>query len=395
MSRAQGILVIDDGELADVRALLSEFDAEYIWVRSDALQGVPFPMPSRLLIATARQALRAPPREPGESAPIRIAILAEDSSTLRTRLLACGFDYFVRRPVHLVALRLLLLRLLYRGEERRGAERVPMGCPVRMRRFLGWRAALLADLSPRGARLLVPRSARPDSRLTLRLSSEVALGRELTLGGWVVRCERDPHADPGLPFVVAMSFDLLPAEVDQRLRAVLASAALGPLKLDAPERAKTPEPHPPGVSAPFTLQAPRSRLRRSLRHPFSWRVVAIQQHDRAMRVLVGRDLSASGMLVEPHPGLHCGDRLALAFYGSVEQRLVVDAEVVREAPEGLALRFLNAGPELSARIERVMNEDAMSKSDAQQRDPVACVVTEIAAVARAAPRRVEAGHGSS
>jgi hypothetical protein len=43
-----------------------------------------------------------------------------------------------------------------------------------------------------------------------------------------------------------------------------------------------------------------------------------------------------------------------------------------------------------------MNEHAMRKSDAPRRDPVACVVTEIAAVARAAPRRrVEAARGSS
>jgi hypothetical protein len=335
-------------------------------------------MPARLLIASARQALRTPPRATGETAPARIAILTDDSSTLRTRLLACGFDYFVRRPVHPVALRLLMLRLLYRGEERRGSARVPMGCTVQVRRLLGWRDAVLADLSPRGARLLVPRAARPDSRLTLRLPGGVTQGRELTLEGWIVRCERDPHADPKLPFVAAMVFDLLPAAADQRLRTLLTRAALGPFPLEAPVEPAAPDERPTALGLP----GPRSRLRRTLRRPFSWRVVAIEQHDRAMRVLVGRDLSTSGMLVEPHPGLHRGDRVSIAFYGSAEQRLVVDAEVVRESPDGLALRFLNAGPELAARLEAVMAENAMRKSAAPLHDPVSCVVTEIASVAR-------------
>jgi hypothetical protein len=389
--KTHGILVIDDGELGDIRALLGELDAEYIWVRSDALHGVEFPMPSRLLIATARQALRAPMRNAGEATPTRVAILTDDSSTLRARLVGCGFDYLVRRPVHPVALRLLLLRLLYRGEEKRGTKRVPMGYPVEVRRILRWRPALLADLSSRGCRLLVSRSARPDTRLTLRLPRGVTRESPLVLGGWVVRCERDPHAAPELPFVAALAFDLLPAQVDQRLRAVLARAALGPPTLDEPQRVLAQQAIQPRTAREAEIVVPRSRLRRSLRRPFSWRVVAIQQHDRAMRVLVGRDLSAGGMLVEPHPGLHCGDRVALAFWGSPEQRLVVEAEVVREDPEGLALHFLNAGPELATRLEAVMADDSMRKADAGGSDPAACVVAEIAALGRRASVRSSGG----
>jgi hypothetical protein len=383
--RTHSILVTDDGELSDIRALLAGLDTDYIWVRGDALSGVEFPMPSQLLIATARQALRAPPRAPGEATPTRVAILTDDSSTLRARLVGSGFDYLVRRPVHPMALRLLVLRLLYRGEEKRAAERVPVGCSVAVRHVMRWRPALLADLSPRGCRLLVPRSAKPDTRLTLRLPREVTQDSELMLRGWVVRCERDAHASPELPYVAALAFDLLPAQVDRRLRAVLARAALGPLTIDKPEG--PPEAIRPVFAGRSTPAVPRSRLRRSLRRPFSWRVVAIQQHDRAMRVLVGRDLSVGGMFVEPHPGLHCGDRVSLAFFGNLEQRLVVDAEVVREEREGLALRFLNAGPELAARLEAVMADDSMRKTDAPERDAVACVVTEIAGVRRSTTSR--------
>jgi len=382
--RTHSILVIDDGELTDIRALLSELDAEYIWVRSDALTGVEFPMPSRLLIATARQALRAPPREPGEETPTRIAILSDDSCTLRTRLMDCGFDYLVRRPVHPVALRLLVLRLLYRGEEKRAAERVSVGCPIAVRRVLRWRPALLADVSARGCRILVPQSAKPDTRLTLRLPREVTQDGDLLLGGWVVRCERDAHAAPELPFVMALAFDLLPAEADRRLRAVLSRAALGPLRLDQEQALPAAVAVRAVSTGRSTPAVSRSSLRRSLRWPFSWRVVAIQQHDRAMRVLVGRDLSPGGMLVEPHAGLHRGDRVSLAFYGNLEERLVVDAEVVREDRDGLALSFLNASPALTARLEAVMADDSLCMTDAGQRDPVACVVTEITAIGQRA-----------
>ena len=77
------------------------------------------PPPSRLLIATPRRVdcVRMP--EPGseqDGSLVRIVVVNEDSTTLRSRLRSAGFDFLVRRPVHPEALRLLLLRVLYRGD---------------------------------------------------------------------------------------------------------------------------------------------------------------------------------------------------------------------------------------------------------------------------------------
>ena len=98
-----------------------------------------------------------------------------------------------------------------------------------------------------------------------------------------------------------------------------------------------------------------------------------------MRVLVGRDLSAGGMYVEPHPDLKRGDRLTLALHTGREQRLLVEAEVVRKETEGLALRFRDGNPVLADQIEAVI-EAAMRRTDAEGHGDVACVITEIAAI---------------
>ena len=54
--------------------------------------------------------------------PMKIAVVTEDSNTLRSMLRRIGFDLLVRRPVHPYALKLLLARALYRS--------VPVGAEI-------------------------------------------------------------------------------------------------------------------------------------------------------------------------------------------------------------------------------------------------------------------------
>ena len=129
MSQPLAVLMIDDGELDDVQAILEALDVAFARVRGGAI-AEDTPAPSKLLVATPRRidAVRLPDRgTPDDESLVRIVVVSEDSTTLRARLRKIGFDYLVRRPVHPEALRLLIMRAVYSGLERRTQPRVPRG----------------------------------------------------------------------------------------------------------------------------------------------------------------------------------------------------------------------------------------------------------------------------
>jgi hypothetical protein len=75
-------------------------------------------------------------------------------------------------------------------------------------------------------------------------------------------------------------------------------------------------------------------------------------------VLVGDDLSAEGMRVEPHPSISLGDRLHLAFFDDAgAEPLRVDAEATRDDGNlGWLLRFVDLDKEAVRRIQRLMRK---------------------------------------
>ncbi len=204
MENVHEVLVLDeDGQLLDVVELLREFEADFLhW---DAPPGsYTGSAPGRLVVATARHALAFEPvpldaaagaSAEKEGCPSRIAVLEESTRTLEGRLRELRFDFLVRRPVHPLALRLLLQRVLDQGDEKRGTERVPIGRKVSYR--TGWRRrpALLVELSLRGCRLLVPKASQPDTPITITLPKEFGAGASLALSGWVLRCELGDASD--------------------------------------------------------------------------------------------------------------------------------------------------------------------------------------------------------
>ncbi|NIU03328.1 MAG: hypothetical protein GWO40_03345, partial [Gammaproteobacteria bacterium] len=84
-----------------------------------------------------------------------------------------GFLYLVRRPIHPHALRLMLLRLLWRGEERRTEPRVPIGYEVQVRSRLRRKDAWLADLSRGGCLLLCDRPMNEGVSLSVVLPGDL------------------------------------------------------------------------------------------------------------------------------------------------------------------------------------------------------------------------------
>jgi len=87
-----------------------------------------------------------------------------------------------------------------------------------------------------------------------------------------------------------------------------------------------------GVEPPEPSIPPDDR-REAPRHPYAVKVPAFGT--RALRVLVGRDLSVGGMRIESNPSLEVGDRLHLAIYGDAsEEPFLVWGTVLRSDGRG-------------------------------------------------------------
>ncbi len=256
------VLLVDDGELEDVRNFLDEFGIEFAHLRGGAVPSRLDP-PRDLFLTTMRRAKLArawPHASDGSLRPVRIAIVEEDSPTARAVLRRLGFLYLVRRPVHPTALRLLILRALYRGDERRSEARVPVGFDISLRSGMRRRDALLVDLSLGGCRLIADRALPAGAKLSLHLPGELLEDQDLTVPGQILRCERDAQALADGGFRIAVRFHDLPGATRDALTRFLTrrDVRLGPapesqVQTLRPDVAPTPgaatAPIPPSPNA--------------------------------------------------------------------------------------------------------------------------------------------------
>ena len=86
------VLLVDDGELDDVRDCLLALGAEFAHLRGGAVPAHLEP-PRDLFITSTRHATlaRAWPKQDASGHPVRIAVVSEDSGTLRATLRQMGF----------------------------------------------------------------------------------------------------------------------------------------------------------------------------------------------------------------------------------------------------------------------------------------------------------------
>lgn len=413
MARGPSVLLLDDGELNDVQALLEEVGVPYARVRGGAIvDGTP--PPQDLLISTPRriEAVRKVVADPDGAGLVRLVVVSEDSNTLRAQLRRCGFDYLVRRPVHPEALRLLVLRCLYRGEERRREPRVAVGFEVSFRTGLKSRRAVLADLSVRGCRLVADASIDPGRRIRVNVPEALETGDPVSISGRVLRVDRPKEADRKHLYSAAVLFDDLSHDAREAIELLIEDLALGPATLrrtlaPRPEQGEERPAAPavesgsrtsvdagaapaaePTLEIDVQLDPEAARARGDARHErdrrdrrraaYSHTVPAFGK--RALRVLVGRDLSVGGMRIEPLPGLQLGDRLHLAIYGEPgESPFLVWASVTRDDGDaGMALSFEGLDPQVASRLERLVGNlpsvESLHDTEAQA---MGSVMTEI------------------
>ncbi|MEZ4292897.1 MAG: PilZ domain-containing protein [Myxococcota bacterium] len=191
-SRVRVVVFQRHDELADFVELLDDL-ADEVEVRNDdlprgdTLDGVALVVlpGTRLAESNAPNLAFWPPT---------VAVVDEASKTLLRHLNRVGVKLLLKRPIHPRTLRLLLLHQIYRGPERRGRKRVPIGHPIRVGNGLFKSSATLLDLSIAGARVELANPPAVGSPLGLVLGRELTLARPLKLKAKVVRVIRPPDA---------------------------------------------------------------------------------------------------------------------------------------------------------------------------------------------------------
>lgn len=416
MAGSPSVLLLDDGELDDVQKMLEGMDIAFGRVRGGAI--VPdMPPPKDLLVTTPRRidVIKYQENGAGAEPPTRVVVVNEDSNTLRDHLRKAGFDFLVRRPVHPEALRLLLLHCLYRGEEKRGDPRVAVGYEVSFRSGLLNRRATLADLSMRGCRLLSHTRFDVGKKLKLQILEALDTGDPFTVAGRIVRVDFDPNAGEGGLYSAGVRFDKIKDNAREALEIIIEDRANGPAMMRRPRaqmkaqeqnRSRDtsdlgqPVASTDGTAEPSVAQIEFSvdvkinnesdpigtqnddrsgpERRENPRGTYEQTVPAFG--NRALRVLVGRDLSLGGMRIAHLPGLELGDRLHLAIYGDPgDPPFLVWGTVSRDDGErGMALVFDPVEPEIGHHLERLVADlpavEALHDSEVQA---MGTVMTEI------------------
>jgi CheY-like chemotaxis protein len=415
MPQSVSVLLLDDGELDDVQEMLENMQIPFGRVRGSSIASG-MPGPTDLLIATPRRidAVRDfRDDHPEGSAPVRIVVAGEDSNTLREQLRKVGFDYIVRRPVHPEALRLLVLNSLYTGAERRTEPRVPMGFEITFKSGFIPRQGTLADLSSRGCRLLTRYPLETGKCLRIRIPEAVGAAEPLVLRARVIRGHFYERLGTKDLYTIALVFEKLSNEARKELEWIIEARSKGPPRLDEGElrgdggqnafeergireiparnlrsdprfesdELRRPELEPGTRSrqrdadekplqpaeteerpvtatseqrAPETAPSSPHNRRRIRRAAFAAKVPAFGS--RALRVLVGRDISVLGMRVEASPDLAIGDRLHLAIYGDPgEEPFLVWATVARDDGEkGIEIAFDELHPVVVTQLEKLV-----------------------------------------
>jgi len=134
----------------------------------------------------------------------------------------------------------------------------------------------------------------------------------------------------------------------------------------------------PSISAgPAPSISPEDR-RATPRHPYAAKVPAFGT--RALRVLVGRDLSVGGMQIESNPDLEVGDRLHLAIYGDAsEEPFLVWGTILRsDGKGGTAVAFDPVHPSIAKQLEAlVASLPAVESLRDTEAEAMGTVLTEI------------------
>jgi hypothetical protein len=365
MQNTHAMLLLDDGELDAVCALLEHLGLPYTRLRGSEV-GDEIESPDGAL--------------PGR--PNRIVAIDEDSPALRRQLRNMGFSTLVRLPASDQVWRLLVQRALYQGDERRRETRLPVSAQISLTQLdeavpatEPARSALLADISNRGCHVVADEPFALKARIFFTLSPEATGSKAVELSGSIIRTGPwDAHTDTPR-FSAAVAFDpdmpdasrvVLACMLNARIRGPKSLAPQLSQELSLPSCAspvlpglKLDDETDPAIATQFKIELSTTSTqefnpdnqRKNRRVDYQQRIEAATTNNEM--ILLGRDLSSGGMRVERFADAKLGAHLELALYGLADSTpLVVDAEVVRDDGErGIALRFLSLPRGVAAELE--------------------------------------------
>lgn len=221
--------------------------------------------------------------------------------------------------------------------ERRLALRVPVSLEVAVRDGSRRRRGEVLDLSLTGCRMRFDEPVTADRRPWLWIPAGLG-GRFAQPIGSEVSWTDSLHGAPTGHCQVGLIFRRFPFHGRKRLQRLLEELL-----------AKTAQ------AAPFAEPESADERRASPRAPFERRVIA--RGAGAPLVMLGRDLSATGICVQTRRALAIGDRLQIALHAGGRAPLVLSAEVVRGiGDDHWALTFRELGEPQRARIETLLRE---------------------------------------
>jgi hypothetical protein len=349
------VLVVDDGELQDIREMLVGLDVPYAEARSTDTTAIPPAL--SLLVTNARHALDSGALQPRPF--IHLVVYDDVSCTPPKALHRSGCDLVLQRPVNAHTFRLLASQALYEGPERRRGRRVVLSAPVELRADGQTRPATLVQLSLRGCGLSTQEAVKIGSEIQLTFPPELTGGDPLQASGSVLSVR---ELEPGSGrHEVAVAFRLLDVASRRVVNDIMARrrvvndimARHGSGAELCPRRAA----HPATAPAAGSTEGGASDERPDgARKSFTRRVLAAGSG--ISHLLIGRDLSSSGMRVRPEPDLELGDEIRLAVYGRPGQPAIMLKAVVfgDEGDDGLVLRFQDVPTSIAARLEQIVAE---------------------------------------
>jgi hypothetical protein len=374
MGETPSVLVLDEeGQLERIETLVTRLGVDCVrWLGgSDDLP----PQPRELLVTTGAKALKmsAPEGWASEAdGPVWLCVHGEDFFPLRDRLRERGVHYLVQMATGDEALGLLLQQLLYRGTNRRNVNRLPMDCQVDVKIHDAEKSrAKLLELSSEGCRFECGRALEKGTPLSVKIPSSLG-GVELEIFGEVIRSE----SQRGGKDVVVMQMAELESTVRAQLEAIIRGDRIGtrvtPLAA-VPER--EPDAYIDGTGIPDWDEAARQAdRRRHPRRPYPHPVeTAPGRGTGESYSVMGVELSIEGMRVVGLPDTTVGSQVRIALHSNVGADLIaLEAAVLRDDGDSVALQFRSVTPELREQIEALMDEEPAV--DALQADQLERVV---------------------
>ena len=337
MSTSPHALLLDDGELGDVRAAFAAIGVRW----SDAVEDAPG-REVPLLVTTAARAKTLGEQGPAPRHHLHLVVTDPRDGPL----VGVPCDFAVQRPVAPAVLRLLAERAGYEGPERRRALRVAIGTAVEVQCGDATREAILAQVSANGCGLVASAPFEPGTRLAIRLPHDLTAPRRLVLRGRAIGSRRTTTAD-GETWDVSVGFDPLPLGDRVTLRALMAGQ---------------PVDFRPRGDAGLDEAGPTGRPPRRRR---------LGAAGSGSRVVIARGLSARGLRVERDPVLREGDEVLLTLHGGGDAVPVTLPAAVRADGEGSHwyLAFAELDSDTDAALARLRESVAGMAADGHAEAP--------------------------